>query len=137
MSHSRIKLTLAVTGILAAACYLAIAGLKEGWVYYLDVDDFVAESAQHDQRVRLCGRVAETGVEADRAGLTARFDLLGKTQRVTVDYRGVIPDRFEPGVDVVIEGRLSGGVFEADVMITKCASKYQAEEHAKRLEEGS
>lgn len=138
MNHSRIKLTLAVTGILVAVGYLAAAGLKEGWVYYLEVDDFLTKSAYHDDRVRLCGRVAETGVEVDRTSLVARFDLRGKTQHIAVDYRGVVPDRFEPGADVVIEGRLgAGGVFEADVMMTKCASKYQAEEHAKRLEAGS
>ena len=50
-------------------------------------------------------------------------------------YPGVVPDLFKAGCDVVIEGKLdSAGVFQSDSMMTKCSSKYQAEEHAKRLE---
>jgi cytochrome c-type biogenesis protein CcmE len=42
---------------------------------------------------------------------------------------------FKEGGDVVVTGKLDeAGVFQATDILTKCASKYQAEEHAKRLE---
>ena len=34
--------------------------------------------------------------------------------RVTVLYRGSVPDQFKPGRDLVVEGRLQGGVFVAE-----------------------
>ena len=138
MSHMQVKLIIAGIVLGLSVSYLALAGASKGWVYYLDVDSFLAEARYHDQRVRLCGRVAEENLAFSSAELTASFDLVGPTQTVAVRYAGVIPEMFKPGADVVIEGRLGDdGVFHADVLMTKCASKYQAEEHAKRLEQGN
>jgi cytochrome c-type biogenesis protein CcmE len=136
MQHARIKLTVAAIALVAAVAYLAVAGAKDGWVYYLDVDAYLNEPTYHEQRVRLAGRVADEGVLTNLLG--AEFELLGPQERVPVMYKGVLPDLFKPGCDVVIEGKLGeAGVFQADKMMTKCASKYQAQEHAKRLETGS
>jgi cytochrome c-type biogenesis protein CcmE len=43
-----------------------------------------------------------------------------------VRYRGPVPDLFGAGRQVVVEGTMSDGVLEADVLLTKCASKYEA-----------
>jgi cytochrome c-type biogenesis protein CcmE len=45
-----------------------------------------------------------------------------------VHFNGPLPDTFEEGRDVVIEGRFSGGVFEASTVLTKCGSRYEAVE---------
>ena len=138
MAHARTKILIAVMVIVVAAGYLGWSGARKGWVYYLDVDAFLAEPEYHDQRVRLAGQVAADNVESHPGLMTAGFELLGPTRRIPVRYEGVIPDAFEAGCNLVIEGRLDdAGVFQADLMMTKCASKYQAEEHAKRLESGS
>ena len=111
---------------LAFSALLALAGVRDGWVYYLPVDTFAADESYHAQRVRLHGRVAEAGLDARPALLLARFDLLGETRQVRVEYHGVIPDMFRAGRDVVVEGRLDGeGLFRADTLLTKCASKYE------------
>ena len=138
MTHARPKILVASLLVVAAVGYLCWAGARKGWVYYLDVDTFLADAKYQDQRVRLAGKVADEGVAAHPAQMTARFDLLGPERSVPVVYQGVIPDAFKPGCNVVLEGRRDdAGVFQADTMMTKCASKYQAEEHAKRLEAGS
>lgn len=135
MSHARTKLVLAAVAIFAAVGYLAYAGVRSGWVYYAEVDEFLAHAEYHTQRVRLCGLADEQVFDARPADLSAAFDLRGATQRIPVVYRGVVPATFEPGCEVVLEGKLDAdGVFQADFMMTKCASKYQAEDHAKRLE---
>ena len=43
-----------------------------------------------------------------------------------VVYRGSVPDLFRAGRHIVVEGRLTNGVFVANPgsMITKCPSKY-------------
>jgi len=44
-----------------------------------------------------------------------------------VVYSGVVPDAFKPDADVVLEGKLTAsGTFEADNLLVKCPSKYQA-----------
>ena len=136
MTHVRIKMLVAGLVLTASVGYLAVAGVKSGWVYYLHVDDFVQDTAYQNRRVRLFGLVDQENVEVAPALLTAKFDLHGESVSIPVHYQGVVPDTFKPGGEVMVEGKLDdAGVFQADILMTKCASKYQSEEHAKRLEE--
>jgi len=128
--RSNIKIKLAVAGVilLGAFGYLAFAGMQKGWVYFVGVDQFVSESqyARSEQRIRLHGKVASDGFDASAAALTAKFTLAGSSHQLPVVYRGAIPDMFQAGRDVVVEGhRDAAGVFQADVLMTKCASKYE------------
>jgi cytochrome c-type biogenesis protein CcmE len=102
--------------------------MQKGWVYYVSVDQFARDTQYHDQRVRLHGKVSADGFDAAKSLMTARFHLVGTDgAELPVVYRGVIPDLFESGRDVVVEGRRdAAGVFQADVLMTKCASKYEA-----------
>ena len=129
------KLILAGIVLTAAVSYLAIAGTKSGgWVYYLEVDQFVADSKFQTQRVRMHGKVGTEDFATNAATLSANFKLLGKTPAaaVAISYRGAIPDMFERGRDVVVEGKFdpSTNAFKADVLMTKCASKYESEDSA-------
>jgi cytochrome c-type biogenesis protein CcmE len=126
-----IKAKLFVVGaVLAAAVgYLAFAGMKSGWVYFLEVDHYLADAQYQNQRVRLHGKVADDRTFASSsASLTANFNLLGKSQKIAVAYHGTIPDLFQVGRDVVVEGRRdpATGTFNADMLMTKCASKYES-----------
>lgn len=135
MTHVRIKLLIAGLVLIGSVSYLAVAGVKSGWVYYMHVDDFVQDTSYQERRVRLFGLVGEENVEVQPAMLTATFDLRGETNSLVVHYQGVVPDTFKPGGEVMVEGKLDDtGVFQADTLMTKCASKYQSEEHAKRKE---
>ena len=55
-------------------------------------------------------------------------DREGQTS-VPVTYRGVVPDPFRAGREVIIDVRKEGGMFvgEKDSLITKCPSKFTAE----------
>jgi cytochrome c-type biogenesis protein CcmE len=44
-----------------------------------------------------------------------------------VVYKGMIPDIFGPGIQVVVEGRYVDGTFQATSLLAKCPSKYTAE----------
>jgi cytochrome c-type biogenesis protein CcmE len=113
--------------IAIAVSLLALAGVRDGWVYFLPVDQFVENASQHTQRVRLHGKVGIENFSENRAGLLASFDLLGHAHSVRVQYTGVIPEMFQADRDVVVEGKLNdAGVFEADTLLTKCASKYES-----------
>ena len=55
-------------------------------------------------------------------------DREGQTS-VPVTYRGVVPDPFRAGREVIIDVRKEGGMFvgEKDSLITKCPSKFTAQ----------
>ena len=44
-----------------------------------------------------------------------------------VEYRGIIPGNFDQAVSVVAIGKFQGDHFEAQQLLVKCPSKYQAE----------
>ena len=50
-----------------------------------------------------------------------------KGEVLPVEYRGVIPGNFDQAVSIVAIGRYESGHFEADQLLVKCPSKYQAE----------
>lgn len=129
MTHVHAKLIVAGILVAVAVTFLAVAGVKEGWVYYLPVDEFTAGQDYQDQRVRLHGIVDGEDLQVRPALLVADFDLKGDTSQVRVSYSGVIPDMFQAEREVVVEGRLDeAGVFQADTLLTKCASKYESED---------
>ena len=134
MGHVRTKLIIAGLVLAGSLTYLVAAGVKSGWVYFLEVDAFLADNEYRGQRVRLHGTVGDDNIDVSEAGLTAAFDLLGETGQLPVRFEGIVPDTFEAGTAVVVEGRLAeSGVFEANVLMTKCASKYDEEApHADR-----
>jgi cytochrome c-type biogenesis protein CcmE len=55
------------------------------------------------------------------------------TATVPVVYRGTVPDLFQSGRDIVVDGRLQNGVFVAvpGSLITKCPSKYAPQHSSK------
>ena len=131
MKPTAIKSLIAGTVVVAAVGYLAFAGMRDGSVqYHMKVDEFVASPQHKAERVRLAGTVAEDGVTLGAGRLGASFVLKGEARQVPVTYAGVLPDLFKPGGEVVVEGRLDGGgTFKADLLMTKCASKYDSTEH--------
>lgn len=116
---------LAVVLVIGFMIYQGIASTGE---YYLTVSEYKAmdATARAQQQARLGGKVRAGSVQWQSASLTLRFDLedeLGET--LPVLYKGVLPDSFKPGAEVVLGGReAAGGVFEARTLLTKCASKY-------------
>jgi cytochrome c-type biogenesis protein CcmE len=54
------------------------------------------------------------------------FRVTDGAQVVPVVYRGIAPDTFTDGVDVVVEGRMGpDGTFHATTLLAKCASRYE------------
>ena len=51
---------------------------------------------------------------------------------MSVEYRGVIPGNFDQATSIVAIGRYAGNRFEADQLLVKCPSKYQAEAEKKK-----
>jgi cytochrome c-type biogenesis protein CcmE len=127
MTRTNLKLLAGGLTIAAACAYLGLTGARSGWVYYLDVDSYVQSEEAGTKRTRVHGTVGAEALDVRPVDLYAQFDLEGETETLRVEYRGAIPDMFQEGGQVVVEGaRDESGLFVADVMMTKCASKYEA-----------
>ena len=77
------------------------------------------------------GTVVAGSVE--RQGTDMSFELADRedpTKSVPVEYSGQVPDPFREGREVIVDGELVEGtlVAEKDSLITKCPSKFQAEQ---------
>jgi cytochrome c-type biogenesis protein CcmE len=127
MSIASWKLWMGGTILAVAVGYLAFAGVQQGWVYYVSVDQYQTDAKYQGRRVRLMGQVAEDQFIVSATRMQANFTLRGTSHSLRINYRGTIPDMFTVGGDIVVEGRLGeSGEFQADVLLTKCASKYDA-----------
>lgn len=128
MSHTKLKMIVGGLTILTAVSALAVLGVRDGWAYFLPVDEFVASPERQAQRVRLHGIVQSEGLETSSASIGVSFMLGGEQSSLPVYFTGVIPDMFQAEREVVVEGKLDDqGVFQADVLLTKCASKYTSD----------
>jgi cytochrome c-type biogenesis protein CcmE len=123
MSHLKWKLGIASVVFAGAVVFLALAGMEKGFAYTVGVDEFAAKSMQYQgKRMRICGIV---GAEVRQGSAGAEFAMQGKAQHVSVSYRGIVPDGLKEGAEVIVEGKADGlGRFQADTLMTKCASKY-------------
>ena len=116
--------------------YLMVTGMRDSMVYYYTPDELVAKVAAdrsvHEVGVKVGGRVVPGSVAFDQTTLDLRFtivDIESGKATFPVHYQGPLPDTFEEGRDVVVEGRFTqAGTFEATTVLTKCGSRYEAVE---------
>ena len=99
-----------------------------GATYYYTVSELIGQgSSIYGENVRVNGQVAPGSMEQESAGRILKFTMIdvGGEENLPVVYQGVVPDTFKVGNDIVIEGHLnSGGVFQANSLVTKCPSRY-------------
>lgn len=106
---------------------LVYVGTKQNMVYYYLVHEFQALSeGQKQRRVKVSGKVAAGSIERLSA-TEVLFAIEEGGERLKVSYQGVIPDTFREGGEAVVEGRLQGDLFQADVLMAKCPSKFTGE----------
>ncbi len=102
--------------------YSAIASNSE---YYLTVSEAYAANVQ-DAQVKVGGQVVEGSIVWDRGSNSVSFSITDGQKTMPVTYKGVVPDSFQPGAEVIREGKLlQDGSFGATTLLAKCASKYE------------
>jgi cytochrome c-type biogenesis protein CcmE len=87
-----------------------------------------AEARNASGLVQVNGKLADKDYILKPEEQFLRFNLRDeKGDVMPVEYRGVIPGNFDQAVSVVAIGRYAGDHFEAQQLLVKCPSKYQAE----------
>ena len=112
--------------------YLIFSGISENSVYFLNVSEALAMPADKLQSARLFGTVKGEGIARLENGPGVKFQLEDNDkagQTLWVVFSGAVPDTFKAGAEVIVEGSFANKneAFKAEVLMTKCPSKYQKE----------
>ena len=118
---------------MGSAGYLMASSIEETGQYYLTPTELAAKVAADpsfvDNGVKIGARAVPGTIKRDASGRSLSFvmaDLSDSTRTYPVVYRGIAPDTFTDGVEVVVEGRLGAdGTFRATTLLAKCASRYE------------
>jgi cytochrome c-type biogenesis protein CcmE len=118
-------LILVIAGTLV---WLAAGGISESKTYYKTVSELqqMGDTAM-DRRLRVAGDVEPGSIV--RLGKEVAFTLHQEDQKLKVIYDGTdpLPDTFKDSAQALADGRMGAdGVFRANKIQAKCASKYEA-----------
>jgi cytochrome c-type biogenesis protein CcmE len=123
------KRQIRLVAALSAAVLLAVALIYTSFSAANDAIEPSQLLANPDGTYDVTGKVADGSV---REGETLRFEITDRDggEAVPVAYRGIVPDPFREGREVIVTGSLDDSgvlVAEKDSLITKCPSKFEEE----------
>jgi cytochrome c-type biogenesis protein CcmE len=116
-----------VAVIIGTLVWLAAGGISETKTYYKTISELDHTRDAQGKRLRVAGDVEAGSIL--RKGRAVEFTLRQEARKLKVVYDGIdpLPDTFKDGAQAVADGKLgSDGVFRANRIQAKCASKYEA-----------
>lgn len=120
-----------ISGLLIAGAlvYIIATGFKGNQVFYVTVNELYAKAPNlYGERIRMAGNVVKGSIQKGNDQLFTRFSLEQDGKEMPVEYQGITPDMFKDGAEVIVEGSYTkDGVFKADNLMAKCASRYEAD----------
>jgi len=138
MKRKQLKFVVGSVVIILTLAYLAYSGFKEGNAYYQTVTELYATQDQaYTRRLKVAGDVVPGSIQHD--GKIINFVISQQNEKtknvetLPVKYVGsdAPPDTFVDRAQAVVEGQLGrDGIFVANKMQAKCASKYEKESAA-------
>jgi len=118
-----LKIVLALALLVVAAAF-GVTSFRKSVTPYISF----AEARHSSGLVQVNGVLADKNYVMKPAEQFLKFRLKdSRGEILPVRYRGVIPGNFDQAVSVVAIGRYDSDHFEAEQLLVKCPSKYQAE----------
>ncbi len=113
----------------AALRYLMLVGFSRSVTYYMTVSEVYERfGSLPDRPLRVAGTVVGGSIEWDVQNFLLRFAVTDGQKTLAAEYRGVRPDNFEAGRQVILEGRIRPDrVFDAKQLMVQCPSRYEAD----------
>ena len=131
-SKKQIQFGAAISVIVLALGYLGFTGVQETKSYYKTIRELgQMGSKAHTIRLRVAGKVQAGSIK--RHGTRVKFDLTEEGQALPVEYQGTEapPDTFKDNSQARVEGKYGrDGVFHAERLQAKCASKYAPQQQS-------
>jgi len=129
MKRKQLKFAIGSAIIVLTLSYLAYSGYQESKTYYHTVPELYAMKDQsYDRRLQVSGDVIPGSIKRD--GKIVSFVIGAEPQTLQVKYVGKdpLPDTLIDRATAMATGKMGrDGVFIADTMLAKCASKYEKE----------
>src|SRR5579884_438480 len=136
-ANKYMKFGAATVIILLSLGYLAYTGVQESKSYYVTIKELRGmDNSVYSKRLRVAGNVVPGSIK--RTGLQLEFLLNEEGRTLPVVYTGTEapPDTFKDDAQALAEGKFGhDGVFHAQQIQAKCASKYQAKPGAQPTSE--
>ena len=129
MKRKQLKFAVGSIVIILTLSYLAYSGYQESKTYYHTVPELIAMKDQvYDLRLQVSGDVIPGSIQRD--GKIVNFAIGEEPHTLQIRYVGKdpLPDTLMDRATAMATGKLGpDGVFVADKMLAKCASKYEKE----------
>ena len=122
------KFAVLIAVVIAALVWLASTGVSETKTYYKTISELgqMGDRA-YQERLRVAGDVESGSIQRTQGQVC--FTLTQDKKQLKVAYAGTdpLPDTFRDGAQALADGRMGhDGVFHANKIQAKCASKYEA-----------
>jgi len=125
MSNKLVRVLLTVLFVGGTLGFMFYSTLSKETEYYKHVDEVMnSPQSWYGKRLKLHGFVVDKSIMVNDQTLEYRFAIENNGKVVNTAYKGVVPDTFKGGAEVVVSGTLDGAGFHADNMTAKCPSKY-------------
>ncbi len=109
--------------LLVVAVAIGVTSFKKSVTPYISF----AEARRSSGMVQVNGVLADKNYVLKKDEQFLEFNLKDSNREVLkVVYRGTVPGNFDQATSIVAIGRYQGDHFEADQLLVKCPSKYQA-----------
>lgn len=127
MGHKKLYLVGALV-LLGVLIYLMTSTFKSSLQYYVTVSELQASENKYvNHIVKVAGIATDIQRVESADGLVHAFTVTEGGHQQKVIYKGLVPDTFKEGAEVVVTGNLSdSGEFIGTELLAKCASKYEA-----------
>ena len=95
--------------------YVAYSLFIHSGADYLTVSELKSQAESlYSQQVKVGGKVAPGSINWDDKTKEIRFALTDDKESLIIVYKGVVPDNFKPGTDLVVQGKYRpDGILEA------------------------
>ena len=116
--------------ICVALGILIFTGINSCSVYYYTVSEIIEKGEdKYGDNVRVSGNIVEDSIDWDAQITELKFAIADESSSLSVVYKGTMPHTFEENKEIVVEGEYGAdGIFHADKLVMKCATKYEPEE---------
>ena len=125
------KFTLLILGVVAVtAFWISWVSLnpsdEKAMATFVSVNKLL--NNKMNKRIKLGGLVKDGSIVISETNqLECNFILKEGSSELYVKYDRTRPDLFKDGAEVIVAGQYSNGVFFADELQTKCASRYEGD----------
>jgi cytochrome c-type biogenesis protein CcmE len=118
---------IAVVLLVMALGYLGYTAFQGATVFYLTVGELLDGEAGVGETIRVNGNLVPDSFQRDTEGTIARFSLTDGQQLLPAVHDGILPELFfNEHSEIVLQGHYLDGVFQSQMVIVKCPSKYVA-----------